>query len=92
MKISGFFLHTHCILELGKSFDYLIALLYLRLMCWMEDEQQEEQGINKSGCYDGVCVELEIDCLPVAALLQAPHIHEGEGGNLLFFSFCPTKY
>ncbi|CAG0886396.1 unnamed protein product, partial [Darwinula stevensoni] len=53
----------------------------LRLMCWMEDEQQEEQGINKSGCYDGVCVELEIDCLPVAALLQAPHIHEGEGSS-----------
>ncbi|KAF2353054.1 DNA-directed DNA polymerase family B multifunctional domain [Trinorchestia longiramus] len=49
-----------------------------RLVAELEDSALVTEICNP-GCYESVCVELDIDALAVTTLLQAHHINESEG-------------
>jgi DNA polymerase epsilon subunit 1 len=44
-----------------------------------EFEEHNSIVISNPGCYQSVCVELELDGLAVNTLLQAHHVHDIEG-------------
>jgi DNA polymerase epsilon subunit 1 len=52
-------------------------LFFFRLIT--EFEESNSIVINNAGCYQSVCVELEIDGLAVNTLLQAHHVNDIEG-------------
>ncbi|CAG0912824.1 unnamed protein product [Notodromas monacha] len=56
----------------------------LRMLMDQEDSSTFE--VNNPGCYLTVCVEISIESVPVTALLQAPNLHDMEGGasNIAF--------
>jgi len=54
-------------------------MLYFHIRLMTEFDEHNSVVINQAGCYQTVCVELELDGLAVNTLLQAHHVHDIEG-------------
>ncbi|CAH2294918.1 DNA polymerase epsilon catalytic subunit A [Pelobates cultripes] len=53
----------------------------------MEFDERASVEINNSGCYNTVCVELDIQSLAVNSILQSHHINDLEGAGSVGISF-----
>ncbi|MEE6511690.1 hypothetical protein FKM82_018375 [Ascaphus truei] len=53
----------------------------------MEFDERASVEINNAGCYNTVCVELDIQSLAVNSILQSHHINDMEGAGSMGISF-----